>query len=35
MYSAIDRQIRNKVQSFREINPSLSTTMMQRWFSTG
>ena len=35
MYSVIDRQIRNKVQSFREINPSFSTTMMQRWFSTG
>ncbi|CDY36632.1 BnaA07g04250D [Brassica napus] len=34
LFSAIDHQIRNKIQSFREGNPLLSSSMMQRWFTT-
>ncbi|KAL0730180.1 hypothetical protein Bca4012_026273 [Brassica carinata] len=31
LFSIIDHQIRNKVQSFRETNPRTSSTMMQMW----
>uniref|UniRef100_A0A0D3DN28 Uncharacterized protein n=1 Tax=Brassica oleracea var. oleracea TaxID=109376 RepID=A0A0D3DN28_BRAOL len=34
IYTAIDHQIRNKIHSFRDVNPSLSSTVMQRWFAT-
>ncbi|XP_033134421.1 uncharacterized protein LOC117127836 [Brassica rapa] len=30
----IDRQVRNKIQSFRETSPSLASRMLQRWFET-
>lgn len=29
----LDQQIRNKTQSFRDTNPSLSSKMLQRWFA--
>ncbi|CAG7872166.1 unnamed protein product, partial [Brassica rapa] len=32
LFSIIDHQIRNKIQSFRETNPRRSSQMMQRWF---
>lgn len=34
IFKAIDHQIRNKIQSFRETNPNLSSVMMQLWFAT-
>lgn len=34
LFTIIDRQIRNKTQSFRESNPSLSSAMYQRWIDT-
>ncbi|KAL0703929.1 hypothetical protein Bca4012_070354 [Brassica carinata] len=34
IYKAIDHQIRNKISSFRDTSPSLSSKMMQQWFST-
>ncbi|XP_013751499.1 uncharacterized protein LOC106453844 [Brassica napus] len=34
IFSLLDRQIRNKIQSFRESNPTLSSQMMHRWFET-
>ncbi|KAG5380854.1 hypothetical protein IGI04_028696 [Brassica rapa subsp. trilocularis] len=35
LFSIIDHQIRNKIQSFRETNPRRSSQMMQRWFGLG
>lgn len=32
IFSLIDRQIRNKIQSFRYSSPILCSKMMQRWF---
>ncbi|XP_018512128.2 uncharacterized protein LOC103853200 [Brassica rapa] len=34
IFSQLDRQIRNKIQSFRKSNPTLASKMMQRWFDT-
>ncbi|KAF3501920.1 hypothetical protein F2Q69_00045745 [Brassica cretica] len=31
-FYASDLQIRNRIQSFRESNPRLSSSMMQTWF---
>ncbi|KAL0710595.1 hypothetical protein Bca4012_017573 [Brassica carinata] len=31
LFSIIDHQIRNKMQSFRETNPRKSSEMMQQW----
>ncbi|KAF3505074.1 hypothetical protein F2Q69_00043468 [Brassica cretica] len=31
IFSQIDRQVRNKIQSFRESNPVRSSQMMQQW----
>lgn len=33
IFSQIDRQVRNKIQSFRESNPVRSSQMMQQWFA--
>ena len=33
IFAIIDRQLRNKILSFRETNPVLSSAMMQAWFS--
>ena len=33
LIKTIDLQIRNQIQSFRESNPSLSSKMLQLWFS--
>ena len=32
LFTIIDRQIRNRIQSFRSSNPKLSSSMMQLWF---
>lgn len=32
LFSIIDHQVRNKIQSFREANPRRSSEMMQLWF---
>ncbi|KAF3590598.1 hypothetical protein DY000_02025567 [Brassica cretica] len=34
IFTIIDRQIRNKTQSFRVSNPNLSSAMFQRWIET-
>lgn len=33
LFRIIDRQLRNRIQSFRETNPVLSSAMMQLWVS--
>ncbi|CDY24280.1 BnaC03g42530D [Brassica napus] len=35
IFAVIDRQLRNKIMSFRESNPVLSSAMLQAWFSVG
>ena len=35
LFKQIDRQLRNKLQSFRESNPNRSSLMMQSWFRFG
>ncbi|CAG7889402.1 unnamed protein product, partial [Brassica rapa] len=32
IFSTLDKQLRNRVQSFRHTNPRASTAMMQLWF---
>ncbi|CAG7880009.1 unnamed protein product [Brassica rapa] len=32
LFRVVDLQIRNRIQSFRESNPRLSSSMMQTWF---
>lgn len=34
IFSLLDRQIRNKIFSFRNSNPTLSSMMLQRWIDT-
>lgn len=31
IFKVIDRQVKNKMQDFRDANPTLSSTMMQSW----
>lgn len=31
LYSAIDRTVRNKIHSYRDVNPAISSNMMQYW----
>ncbi|KAF3518831.1 hypothetical protein DY000_02059781 [Brassica cretica] len=31
IFTVVDRQLRNKILSFRETNPVLSSAMMQQW----
>ncbi|KAG5400245.1 hypothetical protein IGI04_014852 [Brassica rapa subsp. trilocularis] len=35
IFKLLDRQLKNKLQSFRDTNPTRSSIMMQSWFRFG